>query len=641
MDFSDNAYLKLSQRFPDIVPYVTGFFDLTEELNKEDDSLQVGSFQIVLGPDTYFIPVICKNSVIQPLDSVVKAETNLFFPALPAYLRTLVDTPLSGFGKNQKIPNTAVKNPNIYSLVVPPRTGKFVYASSSKALELLGLAPVMYKQALVNALKEDEDFASSLHSAINLEELAEVLKASAAKAESIASTAAKATENTDVSILVDGTGDLSEDEIQSIIQKGYAIRGEPAFVRVAVPVQDFVEFGRFEKLRVPCGTAECRQIVMHAGDTKLGVFLKDHPVSVTSRAPKLFSSEDVQIRPVIFSDGTYTTTEFVVTKGDPVPLIEGLQELLSFAESSSAIEALPGNCAILSTDGQLVFLGTLTGRQMRGGSLFFDAVDMRSPRALTFHVIGSLESARRLSDSSILLPANYRVVYLTPLEERLSASVNEAQQLTQMRYWDQFKQVNVLRANGVNEFLYNGDNISGAPLLLQRLVVEENIAPAVAEAFMKTAQETGKCEFFITKQADVFGNLNSSQFVYPQADTSNQFPDGEFPAEGFVQNVKMVSSLEDPDLVNSTIIAELLQAPSLKQYAENYLPDIRLSIDRLGRILFLSRMKLSDMFTGENGIELMTTVNVLKGVYTSLGSLYFSLQRLPDDRDDVGEAQKE
>jgi len=639
MNLSDNAYLKLSQRFPDIVPYVTGFYDLTEEMNKEDDSLEVGAFQIQLGADNFFIPVISKNDVIQPLDSVVKADTNLFFPALPAYIRSLINTPMEGFGNNQKIPGTAVKNPNIYSLVVPPRTGKFIYASGSRAMELLGLAPTIYKQALIEGLKEDEDFATRLHSVFDLRELAEVLAAAAKATANVAPNA-----NTAVTILTEGTGDLSEDEIQAIIQKGYAIRGEPLMTRVAIPVQDFNQFGLYERIPVPTGSAETRVVVLRSGLSKTALFLRNHPASVAAVSPKLFQGTSSASGIVIFTDGTFARTNFVVTKGQPGKVVEGLQELLEMAPSSSMEDAPTGvQLAIISPHGELLFLGDLSNRAISGGNVFYSGYSSGVYRTQGIHVMKGIDTARRLPDGTLLVPSSYRAVVLDDkVNNDLCTSPDEAQEINQMQYWDQFKQVNVLRSNGVNEFFYNGDMISGAPLLLQRLIVEEGLAPAVAENFMKTAEEKGVCSFYMQKKADNFGDLGASQFIYPQSDVSQQFPDGEGDgAQGFIQNLKTVSSLQDPDLVNSTIIAELLQAPSLKQYAENYLPDIRLSIDRLGRILFLSRLKLSDMFTGENGIELMTTINILKGVYTSLGALYFSLQRLPDDRDNIGEATQE
>lgn len=641
MDFSDNAYLKLSQRFPDLVPYISGFYDLTEELNKEDESLEVGAFQITLGAEAFFVPVISKNDVIQPLDSVVKAETNLFFPALPAYVKSLINTPMEGFGTNQKAPGTAVKNPNIYSLVVPPRTGKFIYASSSPAMELLGMAPTMYKQALTTALTNDEDFASQLHSVFNLSELAEVLAAAEKATVNV-----KPTMNTAVTILTEGTGTLSEDEIQSIIQKGYAIRGEPMAARVAIPVQDFNQFGTYEKVPANTSAPETRQVVFNSGEVKTGLFFRNHPASATARSPKLFQGEGAPNSTVVFGDGTFLNTQYVVVRGNvPGKFIDGMQELLAAAPSMSVEDApLDSVIIILSDSGELLFTGKMYTRRVAGSNTYYTGTEWGgSNRMQEFHVMRGITTARRLPDGTLLVPASYRAVVLAPISgDSLCMSVDTAHEINQMQFWDQFKQVNVLRSNGFNEFLYNGDMINGAPLLLQRLIIEEGLAPAVAENLMKTASDQGICSFYMTKKADNFGDLGASQFVYPQADVSQQFPDGEGNgAQGFVQNLKVVSSLQDPDLVNSTIIAELLQAPSLKQYTENYLPDIRLSIDRLGRILFLSRLKLSNMFTGENGIELMTTINILKGVYTSLGALYFSLQRLPDDRDDIGEGPQE
>lgn len=632
MEFSDNAYLKLSQRFPDLVSAVTGFYDLSEELTAEDDTLSVGVFELSIGPEVFFLPIISKNSVIQPLDSVVNAETNLFFPASPAYIRTLLDTPTNSYGQNMRLPTSATKNPNLYKLVVPPRTGKMPYASASKAMELLALAPTMYKQALLEELKKDETFASNLDSVFPLADLAETLTAAAKATQALA---AKTAPNTTVQILTDGSGDLTDDEIQAIIQNGYAIRGTPAATRVAVPVENFSVDGAYQ--RTPAASmrdGRCYTIAMQDGSSRVVLGLKQHPVAVTGTSTRLMSGDLTAFATLMLTDGTYLTTDYVVSKPDSESLVEGLSRLIEFSPSYGADEVQAGTfIAVISHTGQLVFLGSVL--RQTGGSDFVVSALGSEGKTQSMSVLHSLTDAKRVSPDAFVIPAGFMVVELKPNFDEVARSVNQVQDMSRLRGQEALQQVNVLRSNGVNGFLYNGMQIDSAPLLIQRLVVEEEIDPLVAQSFMKTASENGVVQFYMSKKADmdIATDFNESRTAFPQADVSNVFPDGEGTPTGFVNTLKQALPLQDPELVNATIIAELLHAPSLKQYVDNYAPDLRLSIDRLGRLLFVTRLKISQLFTGENGVKLLTTVNVMKSVYASLGSLYMSLVRLPDDRD--------
>jgi hypothetical protein len=66
-------------------------------------------------------------------------------------------------GKPTKIPDNVVQNPSIYSLVTPPRTGKFVYASSSRLEEFLTILPNMVKKAVLDEISTDKEVYSALH----------------------------------------------------------------------------------------------------------------------------------------------------------------------------------------------------------------------------------------------------------------------------------------------------------------------------------------------------------------------------------------------------------------------------------------------------------------------------------------------
>ena len=87
-------------------------------------------------------------------------------------------------------------------------------------------------------------------------------------------------------------------------------------------------------------------------------------------------------------------------------------------------------------------------------------------------------------------------------------------------------------------------------------------------------------------------------------------------------------AIGDPQTTEATILAELLQAPDMYQYIEEYTPDIEEALDKLGRILFLLRINLDKFGQGSNPSEVFSFISQLRNVYRMLGDNFIKLQQL-------------
>ncbi len=96
----------------------------------------------------------------------------------------------------------------------------------------------------------------------------------------------------------------------------------------------------------------------------------------------------------------------------------------------------------------------------------------------------------------------------------------------------------------------------------------------------------------------------------------------------FIPNVQKSLSLSDAQSTEATIISELLQAPNMFELIEEYMPDIEECIDKLGRILFLSRVHIGQLSKNNDTDSIFSFLANLKSVYRMLGDNVIKLQEL-------------
>ena len=110
-----------------------------------------------------------------PIDSIYIADRKCFFPLTNKTIEQLISNQNSSIGKPSRIPDTAVRNPNLKDLIVPPRTGKFIYAGTSRLGEMMATLNPSMKTELLNILETDASIADALNRVLNVPDLLEAL----------------------------------------------------------------------------------------------------------------------------------------------------------------------------------------------------------------------------------------------------------------------------------------------------------------------------------------------------------------------------------------------------------------------------------------------------------------------------------
>ena len=175
MSFNDMALEKLAKSAPELTRYVVAFNDMSGELS-DSSSVNVGVFVLKRGGTQFFVPVIAKSGTVFPIDSVYLGDKKTFFPLTQKTVEQIRSGGSFIIGEPSRIPAAAVRNPDLKDLIVPPRTGKFIYAGSSRVGEMMAtLSPAM-KVELVAILENDNSVANALDKVLNVSDLLQCLK---------------------------------------------------------------------------------------------------------------------------------------------------------------------------------------------------------------------------------------------------------------------------------------------------------------------------------------------------------------------------------------------------------------------------------------------------------------------------------
>ena len=107
MEFSELALQKILQLFPELTNFIVTFKDVTEDANRSENSaVKVGIFILQFGNGYYYLPVVAKGEVVQPLDSIFSVEDQAFYPLTKNYVQKAVNSVQLELGKSTRIPNT-------------------------------------------------------------------------------------------------------------------------------------------------------------------------------------------------------------------------------------------------------------------------------------------------------------------------------------------------------------------------------------------------------------------------------------------------------------------------------------------------------------------------------------------------------
>lgn len=621
--FSELAINKLLQIFPELSSFIVSFKDITNEVpSLEETDVSVGIFILQAGGKFFYLPIIAKGEAVQPLDSIFDNLEQCFIPLTKGFVMKMVNSGQNEMGKPTKIPSSVSQNPSIYSLVTPPRTGKFVYASSSKLEEFLSILPNMTKKAVLDEFSSDKEIYSALHKLFGLENLASALKPSFAPVVAVPKPA--------IELITEGSG-LGNPEIQSILSKGYALRGENQTTRVAVRANEFVEGGN--KL-TELSSADAGQDfdIATVGGVSRPAYLPKYSKYHQQKPALLRSRGTVDDIFAIFADGSFTLAQKLIAIG------LGRDEKKTLKDFFNTIPPITpsgltnqGYFALFSPELEMIdaFGYPTVTKTEYGVTIQAESLTTTSGR-VTINAYKNCKTIDTSDPKNIFIPYNTLVAVLGKkiyADGEFETNINAAANRLEFTGLSALGSAVNIGHDGV-EFILNRNPVGSEANIMKILVVDEGIDPVQAENFVKQAKESKNrhIRVYMSKKAD------AEQDIIP---SYGDAPPIQQPGFGindeFTNNVNQAIKTNDAEVVETTIISELLNVTEMRGYIREYLPDIKNSLDKLGRALFLCRLRMDQLAQAHSAAEVFSFVANLRNTYRNLGDTYIKLENMVAD----------
>lgn len=640
MDFSDIALAKLLQTVPELGNYIITFKDVSEEL-QDDTGIQVGVFVLRVGTEIFFIPVVSKNDNVYPIDSIFFDNEKKFFPLTKKTVMMVVASSQLDQGKPTDIPKTVVGNPSVADMINPPRTGKHVYASSSRLTEFMASLPDYIKQATMEKIAAEKSVYDSLDEMYGLKAIFDVLKS---RPQSMAAV----TNQAPISVVTDANPSMTSDQISSILNDGYHIEGEQPTSRVAVAVDNFDTAGTFRNISNLDGDRDF-EIMLANGSSRDAYIPKMYTLGSNPRGVSTNEYDAPKTTLALFTSGDFALSDSFVAVGETLDRKEVLKTMFEYNPPLMLKDIESGDrIVIVLNSGE--FLGPIyvdrvvlssLGVEVKGSSS-----NMGYGYGLTVYGYRNAKPGPSVCGDDrrkeIFLPYNSIVLKLgKDLTSELERSVNSASHKRKLHDLQWLGQEMNLGYDGI-EFIINGKTAGAEADVMKRLVVDEGIDPEVATSFVKQAKEIKFVKIYMTKKAG-FTNAQDDGNIpqYGEEDQTGIDPDevtmnGAYQPDGqFIPNVQGALATGDAQVTEATIISELLQAPDMFELINEYLPDIEEAIDKLGRTLFMARVHISRLAEANDADQVYAFLAGLKTVYRLLGDNYLKLKEYATTADTI------
>lgn len=611
MNFSQMALEKLNAASPGLSKYVLAFKDMSSEL-QDSDGVEVGVFIMRNGGSLFYVPVISRGGVTFPIDSIYLADRKAFFPLTKKTMEQIQSSQNANVGQAARIPQGAIKNPDMKDLVVPPRTGKFMYASDGRMGELVALAHPQIRKDLADVIEKSAELYDILDVPALKDALLSDEKLTFPSMEKVAR------------VLFDGDG-LPNEAIQNILQKGYHIAGEHEETRVVVESDGATHFTSLK-------AGEPGHAYTAEGIGGLEVPIAVLPQSSLSLAGKkilvlgeggVFSFTDPGIvihqqeRP--YDDFIKTLEAKQYHAGEAFALVEQGQndDLVFFDGTGYFVFRANGGPAIMEGD-SVTMKGSIHG----GGSA---TIIVTPGMHGLMHVQDTENGGKNIYlNASCKVYTGYSPSFGQSFERSLSSAIVRHEHRT-MTVLPEFHTMTF--RNG--EFAIDGRPVGGRGPAAKVLVETLKLQPQDTERLLKSAEEKHKVEMHMSKQAADSSNVTPiveyGQKLSPQQQISGSARERDLGMQG---RIGAAAKTRDKSVIEASIISELLNDPDMFGTVSEYLPDIGQAVDRLGRTLFLARVnsnKLSDSMDPEALSNMLTN---LRSAYSNLGESYVKLEQI-------------
>jgi len=615
MNFSQMALEKLNAASPGLSKYVIAFKDMTSEL-QDSDGVEVGVFIMRNGGSLFYVPVISRGGVTFPIDSIYLADRKAFFPLTKKTIEQIKTSQNSNVGQSARIPQGVISNPDLKDLVVPPRTGKFMYASDGRLGGIIALSAPEIRKDLADVITKSAEVNDALGAMLDLPALTESL---------LNDERLEFTMQKQARVLFDGDG-LPNEAVQNILNKGYHIEGEHDHTRVVV---ESAGASHFTKLTA-CEPG-------HAY-TAEGIGGAELPIAILPQ-----SSMSLQHKAVLVAqpDGTFAFIDpNVVVHQQERPYENIVKNLLESKASDAFVLVEQGdNREVMFFDGSGYFVFRSTGpATLDNGVTIMKGYVLQGAGGSTMATLVISEGMHGLihvqptenKGLNIYLNASCKafVGYTPSLDSRMERSLSSAIVRHEHRTLAVLPEFHTMTFHN-GQFAIDGRMVGGRGDAARILVEELKLQPNDSESLLKSAEENRKVEMHMSKEAAESSKptpiVEYGQKLTPQVQISG---DARQRQMGMADRVTAAAKTRDKSVVEATIISELLNDPDMFGTINEYLPDIGQAVDRIGRVLFLARVnsnKLSDTMDPE---ALSNMVTNLRSSYTNLGESYIKLEQI-------------
>lgn len=614
---SKTALNRLNMQAPELSQYVVAFKDLTQEL-PGNDGISVGMIICDVKGKYVYLPVIAKAGEVQMLESMFDADTKKFIPVTRKSVEWMIE---KGFllGQAERLPASVARDPNLYDAIVPPKTGKYVYASEGRLGGFFAGMPNHIKSAALQVITEDLAFRQALVPLMDLD----VAKAYLAPSTHVLDLAPMGPPAPQVITSAEG---LSDEQVQEVLAKGYTVVNPPKSKRIAVEASSDQALTTLAAL--PAGRAA---MAMKKNGGWVGVAaLKMVPQSTADEI-----SSDGGRWPeecgfvALAEDGIILTSPRIITDNNEVDY----DEVISNIQCKHLTDVKKGEQGMIFTGS--AWYGPVEVDMVETANGWTTISTCGGCKSISIHpnykgLYDDSGDSTLMSTSAMFYPAEMQH------DMTMETDINTANMKHQVELHKMLNvQANLMHRDGI--YAVDGKEIGGKPQIVEHLLRSWEIDVPTVESLLDSAVKKGST---IVKMAAVRDGGRASpgtgtkvqphyqQGEQPGSDDAQLTGNARQRALGMANAGKQVKDVADRETMEATIISEMLQNPDLAGSIREYLPEIKLAVDRLGRSLFLMRLNTNKLSENIDAEALNNLFTATRNAYRILGENCVMLENL-------------
>jgi len=172
--FSELAYSSLQNSYPELLSKSQGF----QVLDSNDQQTKgLGVYALEIGGKHFYIPVFFVKGRLKPLELLYDKQKDVFMPLEKEFVNDIMKNAMSDIGDTTRLPRVGLSNPNLEIYANPPRTGRTVTAAAKVNIQdflakessvsvplplFIAAAPGIIKKAFAKFLKDTPDYTEKL-----------------------------------------------------------------------------------------------------------------------------------------------------------------------------------------------------------------------------------------------------------------------------------------------------------------------------------------------------------------------------------------------------------------------------------------------------------------------------------------------